>query len=157
MKDLQAAKLTSIDLLQYIIEGQGAFEGYSNAFFSPRNRDALRGLLDSISNHEKGSPIFEDWVAPRAMEIVCDKIHVEMDAAKPYLKMGTKEVTPEFIAEWDIHKTMEPVAQNITPTLTAVLIAASETKESFSKPKTPRSRNRSTVSICSNVGCCRFI
>lgn len=146
LRQLQAAKMTAIDLLMYVIEGQGDFEGFQNAFFSPKNRASLLGLLDLISMHEKGSPIFEDWAGPRAIQIVCEKVHQEMEAAKPDLKMNTKDVTPEFIAGWDINALMEPIAQNITPTLTAMLMAATESKESSLKPKGSRSRNRITVS-----------
>ena len=145
LRQLQAAKLTATDLLIYVIEGQDGFEGFQNAFFSPKNRASLLNLLSLISNHEKGNPIFENWVEPRAIQIVCEKVHKEMEAAKPDLRMSTKEVTPEFIAGWDINTLMEPIAQNITPTLTAVLVAATESKESSFKEKGSRSRNRTTV------------
>ena len=94
-----------------------------------------------ISIHEKGSAIFEDWAGPHAIQIVCEKVHQEMEAAKPDLKMNTKNVMPEFIARWEINTLMEPIAQDITPTLMAVLMAATESKESSLKPKGSRSRN----------------
>jgi hypothetical protein len=145
LRQLQVAKLNTIDLLTYVIEGQGEFEAFQNAFFSPKNRASLHSLLSLISDHKKGSPIFKDWAEPQAIQIVCDKVHKEMEAAKPGLKMSTKEVTPEFIAGWDINALMGPIAQNITPTLTAVLVAATESKESSVKGKGLRSRNRTTV------------
>ena len=86
-------------------------------------------------------------MGPHALKIVCDKIHKEMEAAKPDLKMSTKEVTPEFIKNWDINAFMDPIAEKTTPTFTAVVIAAMESKVSTLKPKGPRSHNRKTVNI----------
>jgi hypothetical protein len=147
LRQLQDVKITASKLLTYVIEGKDGFQDFQSAFFSPANRDSLLELLDKISTHEKGSPIFEAWVSPRALNIVCEKIHKETEAAKPDLKMSTKEMTPEFIENWDINALMDPIAEKITPTLTAILVAATESKESVLKPKGPKSRNRKTVSI----------
>ena len=146
LRQLQAAKITASDLLTYVIKGEDGFKDYQSAFFSPSNRGSLLNLLDNISTHAKGSPIFEDWVGPRTLEIICNKVHKEVEAAKPDLKMSTKDVTPEFIENWDINILMDPITEKITPTFTAVVVAATESKESALKPKGPRSRNRKTVS-----------
>lgn len=146
LRQLQAVKITASDLLTYVVKGEDGFKDYQSAFFSPSNRGSLLDLLNAISTHAKGSPIFDGWVGPRALKIVCEKIHKEMEAAKPDLRMSTKEVTPEFIENWDINSLMDPIAEKITPTFTAVVIAATESKLSALKPKGPRSRNQKTVS-----------
>ncbi|KAH9009894.1 hypothetical protein EDB84DRAFT_1590991 [Lactarius hengduanensis] len=81
-------------------------------------------------------------MSPHALRLVCEKVHVEMEAAKPHLRMHTTEVSPEFIERWDIHQIMEPLA---TPTLRSVLEAAGESKVSVAKPKSAKSKNRFTA------------
>ncbi|KAH9025426.1 hypothetical protein EDB84DRAFT_1439715, partial [Lactarius hengduanensis] len=106
---LQALKFTVIDLLVCVIDGQGEFEGFRNALFSPRNRNALTRLFNKFYHNDKGRTIFTDWMLPHSVTLVQETIHAEMEAAKPHLRMHTKEVTPNFIEEWDIHRIMEPI------------------------------------------------
>ncbi|KAH9172598.1 hypothetical protein EDB89DRAFT_1850933 [Lactarius sanguifluus] len=147
LRELQGLKCTVIDLLTSVIDGNGEFEGFRNALFSPRNRDSLTGLLDKLALDEKGWPILSNWMFPHALRLVCDKIHVEMETAKPHLRMNMNDVSPEFIERWDIHQIMGPVSHNITPTLRSVLEAAGESKISMSKPKSAKSKNRFTASL----------
>ncbi|KAH9021890.1 hypothetical protein EDB85DRAFT_2094378 [Lactarius pseudohatsudake] len=142
LRDLQRLKLTAIDLLMAIIDGNGDFEGFRNALFSPTNRESLIGLLDRLIQDDKGRPIFEEWVFPHALRLVCKEVHVEMEAAKPHLRMYTSDVSPEFIENWDIHQIMGPLR---TPVLRSVLEAAGESKVSLAKPKSAKSKNRFTA------------
>ncbi|KAH8976405.1 hypothetical protein EDB86DRAFT_2823855 [Lactarius hatsudake] len=144
LRDLQGLRLTVVDLLMAIIDGNGEFEGFRNALFSPKpkNRAALLGLLDRLIQDDKGRPIVEKWVFPHTLRLVCNKVHVEMEAAKPCLRMYTTEVSPEFIENWDIHQIMGSLA---TPTLRSVLEAAGESKISVAKPKSTKSKNRFTA------------
>ncbi|KAH9169152.1 hypothetical protein EDB89DRAFT_1854788 [Lactarius sanguifluus] len=77
-------------------------------------------------------------MSPHALSLVCKKVHIEMEAAKPHLRMNTTDVSPEFIEQWDIHRIMEPLA---TPTLRLVLEAAGESKVSVAKSKSTKSKN----------------
>ncbi|KAH8988185.1 hypothetical protein EDB83DRAFT_2239866 [Lactarius deliciosus] len=142
LRDLQGLKLTAVDLLTAIINGNGKFEGFRNAFFSPKNRDSLIGLLDRLIQDDKGRPIVEGWMFPHALRLVCKEVHVEMEAAKPHLRMYTANISPEFIENWDIHQIMGPVT---TPTLKSVLEAAVESKVSLAKSKSAKSKNRFTA------------
>ncbi|KAH9163046.1 hypothetical protein EDB89DRAFT_1912945 [Lactarius sanguifluus] len=142
LRDLRRLRLTAVDLLMAIIDGNGEFEGFRNAFFSPKNRASLIGLLDRLIQDDKGKAIVEEWMSPHALRLVCEKVHVEMEAAKPHLRMNTTDVSPEFIEHWDIHQIMEPLA---TPILRTVLEAAGESKVSVAKPKSAKSKNRLTA------------
>ncbi|KAH9056765.1 hypothetical protein EDB87DRAFT_1566069 [Lactarius vividus] len=77
-------------------------------------------------------------MSPHALHLVCEKVHIEMEAAKPHLRMNTTDISPEFIEQWDIHQIMEPLA---TPTLRSVLEAAVESKVSVAKSKSTKSKN----------------
>lgn len=48
---------------------------------------------------------------PYAIQQVCETIHNEMDAAEPYLQMSIKDITPEFILNWDVNASeiLEPI------------------------------------------------
>ncbi|KAF8264453.1 hypothetical protein EI94DRAFT_1772666 [Lactarius quietus] len=59
--------------------------------------------------------------------------------------MSTGDVSPEFIEHWDIHRIMEPVACDTTPTLKAILEAVGESKVSVAKSKTAKLKNRRTA------------
>ncbi|KAH9169075.1 hypothetical protein EDB89DRAFT_2115183 [Lactarius sanguifluus] len=135
-------RLTAVNLLMAIIDGNGEFEGFRNAFFSPKNCASLIGLLDRLIQDDKGKAIVEEWMSPHALCLVCEKVHVEMEAAKPHLRMNTTDVSPEFIEHWDIHQIMEPLAM---PILRTVLEAAGESKVSVAKPKSAKSKNRLTA------------
>ncbi|KAF8263752.1 hypothetical protein EI94DRAFT_1772848 [Lactarius quietus] len=82
---------------------------------------------------------------PHSLHLVCERIHAEMEAAKPHLRMSTDDVSPEFIEHWDIHHIMEPVACDTTPTLKAILEAVGESKVSVAKSKTAKLKNHCTA------------
>ena len=145
LRRLQQIKFTAIDLLSCIVDGQGEFEGFRNALFSPKNRDALVRLLDKLYQDTKGHPILSDWMLPHSVTLVQEKIHTEMEAAKPSLRMHMSEVTPAFIESWDIHRIMEPVTLDVTPILTSIIESAGESKASRIKSKSTKSKNRATV------------
>ncbi|KAI9465464.1 hypothetical protein BJY52DRAFT_583653 [Lactarius psammicola] len=152
LRSLQACQFTVIDLLVCIIDGQGEFEGFRNALFSPKNRNRLIRLFDKLYQDDKSHIIFSDWMFPHSITLVQEKIHEEMEAAKPYLRMHTCEVTPIFIEQFDIHQVMEPVVRDVTPTLTSIMESAGESKASRAKPKYPRSKNRATMEITYHHG-----
>jgi len=145
LRNLQGLKFTVIDLLVCVIDGQGEFEGFRNALFSPKNRNALIRLFDKFYQDDKGHIIFSDWMFPHSITLVQEKIHAEMEAAKPYLRMHKSEVTPTFIEQCDIHQIMEPVIRDVTPTLTSIIESAGESKASRAKSKSTKSKNRATV------------
>jgi hypothetical protein len=84
---------------------------------------------------------------PHTITLVQEKMHVEMEAAKPLLQMQTSKVTPVFIETWDIHCIMEPVTHDITPMLTIIIESAGESKASQGKTKATKSKNRAMVGI----------
>ncbi|KAF8873928.1 hypothetical protein BD779DRAFT_1451338 [Infundibulicybe gibba] len=100
--------------------------------------------MTTIWTCHKGNRIRDSCLLPLAVDLVCDTIHREMDNAKPYLRMSIKDVTPEFVENWNIHEIMGPVSQDVTPTWSAILDAATETKTAKGKTKLRNSRNRGT-------------
>jgi hypothetical protein len=144
LRDLQELKFTIIDLFSFVIDGKEGSDGFHNALFS-KNRDSLVGLLEKLIQDDKGRAIVSNWMFPHALRLVCERIHVEMEAAKPLLRMNMGDVCPEFIENWDIQRIMGPVSQDTTPTLRTVLETAGESKASKAKPKSGKSKNRFTA------------
>jgi hypothetical protein len=105
LQQLWKLKFTVIDLITIIIDGEDGFQGFCNALFSLRHCTSLIGLLEKLTLDKKGGPIVVNWMFPHVLCLVCDKIHNEMEAAKPHLQMSTGNITPEFIEEWDIQST----------------------------------------------------
>lgn len=104
------------------------------ALFRETNEENLNRLFNLMLEDENGSHIIKKWMKPHAVDLVCDLVHDEMDQAKPSgLYMTTNNTTPEFIESWDINDIMDPVANVVTPTRSAVLDAATETKSATRK------------------------
>lgn len=130
---LRDASLTPTQFLINILKA--AEEGTANArigeaFFRQTNAANIAHLLDLIMANVKGASILKEWMRPHAIDLVCATIHDEMESAKPYLRMTTAETTPEFVESWDINKIMDPISKDITPTWSAVLVAATDPKSS---------------------------
>jgi len=146
LQTLSKAKLSVTDLIAYILNDTSdntTLAKYRQLLFSS-NRTSFNFFLVSLWGNEKGQQLLKEWMPTHAIDLVCEKIHTEMEAAKPHLRMSTKEVTAEFINNWDITELMERVSREVTPTWTRVLEAASETRVS-QKKKSPKSKNRVTV------------
>lgn len=137
------ADLTPTLLLLHLLGPETSNPLARTAFFRRTNEANICELLSTILEDDKGSRIFKKWMVPHAVNIVCDLVNEEMEAAKPNLFMTTAQTTPEFIEGWDINAIMDPITKDITPTWSSVLHAASEPKGSHDK----QSRNRPTVSF----------
>lgn len=135
LQQLTKAKLTALGLLELVLKGEGALATYRNALLASNRTEKLEAFLSSLLKDDKGGPLMKQWMLPHAIELVCDEVHREMDAAKPHLRMYAKEVTPRFLEEWDLQKTMEEVR---TPIWDCILDAASETKASKRKTEERR-------------------
>lgn len=143
---LEAAKLTTTDLLTILLDQDlPEYASHQAAFFSARNAEKLTKLMSMIWNHVRLQRVKPHPFIDIAVETVCNTIHQEMDLAKPHLAMTLKDVTPDFTEKWDIATIMGPLASGVTPTWTAVLDAATETKLSRAKIRLPRLRDRQTV------------
>ena len=111
LETLKKAKLTPLDFLLHLLD-QSHFSSYHAPFY---NSDKFKDLLRLFWESERGSFVMKDWLRPHAVHLVCDQIHSEMECAKPYLRMSSKDVTLDFLSNWDINSLMDPISQNITP------------------------------------------
>lgn len=144
LKFLSKKKISVTELIGLILDGEGDFFGYRNAIFAENNREPLKDVLTRILTDKKGRELMCDWMLPYAVDLISEEVHCEMEDAKPSLRMDTKEVTTEFVHSWHIDQIMGPVVEKITPTWSAILNAATESKEAKNKTKTAKSRNRQT-------------
>lgn len=145
IKILQGSKISLFAFLKIVLDENCNEFAYSRVAFYAGCKSQFSELLELFWESDKGSLLMKGWLQPHAIELVCDTIHAEMEAAKPALQMTMADVTPEFITTWDINSIMEPIAEKKTPVWSEILEAATESKESKAKVKTTRSRNRRTV------------
>lgn len=153
---LKEVKVTATELLELVANGsQQGLAYFHSGFYATTNRDRVHDLLDTIWAHPKGKTMLEDWMRPHAIDLVCKSVHSEMEAAKPFLRMNVSDVTPEFVSNWDIRKTMEPIAVNITPMWTRVLNATTQPKVTLESTTDEEddSRNRRTVCLRNFLAC----
>ncbi|KAN0140212.1 hypothetical protein V8E53_002108 [Lactarius tabidus] len=122
-----------------VIGSSSDFKQFHTTLFSPNNHSSLVGLLDTLVQDEKCQPIVTKWMLPHVLGLVCKRIHIKMEVAKPLLWMNMGDISLEFIEQWDIHKIMG--AQDTTPTLWSIIDAAGESKRSCAKPKTAKLKN----------------
>ncbi|KAF6744015.1 hypothetical protein DFP72DRAFT_1079199 [Ephemerocybe angulata] len=137
LDELSAAKVTILDVLDYVIEGDGDFSGFRNALIAKNRTHRLTETLSRLYANDKLTATVNGWMFPHALDLVCEAVHSEMDAAKPAVKMYANEVTPEFIEGWDITDTMAAIE---TPVWSRILDAATETKVSKNKVRTKKPR-----------------
>jgi hypothetical protein len=103
-----------MDLLVAILSGD-ASEFYSYRSFFLNDKTRIHDLLDIIWNEKKSKPVFETWFKDNGIQHICKLVSKEMESVKPMLKMNIKDVTPQFIEQWDVNEIMDPVAA-ATPT-----------------------------------------
>ena len=142
LESLRNARISVMDLLLAILNGNASeFYSYRLAFLCDKRR--IIDLLDIIWTDKKSKPAFENWLEDDGVRHVCKLISKEMEAAKPMLRMNIKDVTPQFIEQWDVNTIMDPVAA-ATPTWSKILSAATEPQKK-SDACNPDTRNRPTV------------
>jgi hypothetical protein len=98
LETLKKAKLTPLDFLLSVLD-QPHFSSHHAPFY---NSDKFKDLLRLFWESEQSSSVMKDWLRPHAVHLVCDQIHSEMECAKPYLHMSSKDVTLDFFSNWDI-------------------------------------------------------
>ena len=149
---LKAIKVTATEVLELVALGsQQELAYFHSGFYATTNRGHIHKLLDTIWAHPKGKIILEDWVQPHAIDLVCKSVHSEMEAAKPFLRMNVSDVTPEFVSNWDIRETMEPVATKITPIWTRVLNAATQPNATLVNTANEEDDSRNRRTVCLSV------
>ncbi|KAJ3500459.1 hypothetical protein NMY22_g19257 [Coprinellus aureogranulatus] len=116
------------------LPGPGQITFDSGMFGAPHtscvNRPNTSGWTTPVFQPPAASAPLSGYTTPFPQELVCDEVHREMNAAKPHLRMYTKDVTPCFLETWDMQKTMQDVK---TPTWDCILDAATQTKASKRK------------------------
>ena len=149
---LKAIKVTATEVLELVARGsQQELAYFHSGFYATTNRVHIHELLDTIWAHPKGKIILEDWVQPHAIDLICKSVHSEMEAAKPVLRMNVSDVTPEFVSNWDIRETMEPVATKITPIWTRVLNAATQPNATLVNTANEEDDSRNRRTVCLSV------
>jgi hypothetical protein len=99
--------------------------------------------LDTIWKNNKSRAAFENWMANTGVDHICKVVGKEMESAKPLLQMDLKDVSPEFLEQWDVNTIMKPVTA-ATPTWSRILYAATEPQQKDAESR-GGVRNRSTV------------
>ncbi|KAH6911331.1 hypothetical protein BKA70DRAFT_1560410 [Coprinopsis sp. MPI-PUGE-AT-0042] len=99
------------------------FECHRNRMLESRNHLRLESILNLLKDNDQTKDMFMKWMTPISKELVLSTIEKELDSAKPFLKLYSTEVTPEFTEDWDLSDLMAPV-EKLTPTWTEILARA---------------------------------
>ncbi|KAH6895069.1 hypothetical protein BKA70DRAFT_1407238 [Coprinopsis sp. MPI-PUGE-AT-0042] len=99
------------------------FECHHNRMLESRNHLRLESILNLLKDNDQTKDMFMKWMTPISKELVLSTIEKELDSAKPFLKLYSTEVTPEFTEDWDLSDLMAPV-EKLTPTWTEILARA---------------------------------
>jgi hypothetical protein len=92
----------------------------------------LNLLIDTIMGDPKGKRKLEDLMSDFSTDMTCRAVNAEMELLKKKLRMTISEVTPDFIASWDINGN---VALASTPVLLRILTSAAQSVHSAEKNK----------------------
>ena len=107
-------------LLHVLDESQDDYMHLRSRFYTSEN---FSRLLDTLWQSKKGHQHFKDWFRPIAIEMTCESIDAEMRSAKAHLALPIKDVSLDFLKNWNSNELMNPVTQ-LTPSLSKVLNAA---------------------------------
>lgn len=137
---LRSASLTPMDLILNICDPeQPSFEAVRNKFFGSDNHGRLLDFVRLIHDNKHTKDAFSGWLSPVALKHVGDLVDEEMESAKPDLRMYTTEINPQYMAEWDLAKFMDPVVKK-APTFTRILERATYSKETCDDDDSTRNR-----------------
>jgi hypothetical protein len=150
LETLHDGRLSPADLLISVLDpANGEYEGYRNEMYKDESTK-LRLLIDTIMDDPKGKRKLEDLIAAHATDLTCRAVNTEMEAIKKKLNMTVSDITPEFIAGWDINGNE---ALELTPTLLQVLSSAAQSSYSAEKNKI---KSPETVSRMRSTGLLLF-
>jgi hypothetical protein len=61
----------------------------------------MRALFDSMLQDPRGERIFDEWVKPRAMDIICDSLSGQMVRwFGPSVPLQVSRLYPAYLREW---------------------------------------------------------
>lgn len=89
----------------------------------------LDRLLDLFWEHTRDR--FLQWLEPKALEHVEGMMSEEMDALAKAFKMSFTDMTPEFLREFSLEKTIQPKITKHAPTVDRIVRNALQTKRAL--------------------------
>lgn len=142
LKILRDGRISVLDfILDVLRSNDPEFKTYQARFFENQS-GKLAELLDCIFEDKRGQPIFLSWMEPRLIELVSDKVSMEMDDIKVALAWTIKNTTPESLLAWDVDAVISPLVDSTAPIPGRLLRAAAETK---------RARENNRIKSCTTV------
>ncbi|KAF6741437.1 hypothetical protein DFP72DRAFT_268794 [Ephemerocybe angulata] len=129
---LREASITPLEMILIILDDENTgLVNFRNRLFEQHER--IFDFIDIIKDHKRTSSAFGQWMDAPALDHVSRKVFEEGEAAKPFLRMETTDITTDFVEKWSVQDLIGPVAANVTPTLTRILTVATSPK--FLKPE----------------------
>ncbi|KAK0434248.1 hypothetical protein EV421DRAFT_1909559 [Armillaria borealis] len=160
---LKSIELSPLEFFSALVDHRnsgGVFTEFQRHFFHETSK-RFDQLLDVFWSNPKAKTKFSEWMLPHAVSIVTDCVYDEMEQAKPYFRMSTDEVTPEFLVTWNIRDALSPLNMaRLFPTWSKIIEAATQSKNA------EKNRHRSSELGCKivtaqvlhlrSVNCCKL-
>jgi hypothetical protein len=122
---LRELNITPAEFLMETLGSGIEFRTAKDGFYNPRS-NAVKQLLNVMIGDKRGKEKVHEWMEPRALDIVVNKVVLEMDSLKVF-RMSVAEVTPEYLQAFDLKKTITDVLEERSPWLRKILLTAAQT------------------------------
>jgi len=120
LEGLREARILVMDLLLSILGGEFS-EFYSHRLAFLCDTPQICKVLDIFWEEKNSRLAMLSWFQDEGINYICKLVSNEMEAAKPMLRMKVKDVSPDYIENWDLAAIVDPVAK-ITPMWTKILM-----------------------------------
>ncbi|KAF8215601.1 hypothetical protein K438DRAFT_1748526 [Mycena galopus ATCC 62051] len=122
-----------------------ANENHYAAKFFGNSGVAMIKILDAMVGDERGERIFRQWVTPKAIDIACEVVSVQMDGTVKALSTAPSvtKLTPQFLRAWSLKKNVVDPAETIASDVVKILDSAINSRQAVVKNK-----KKSSDTVC---------
>ena len=142
---LQDLRMSPIDLLMTTLGPQIQYKHYKDSFYHG-NSQAIGQFLNVVDGEKRGHDKLMEWVNVRVLDIVLKKITKEMDSLRLF-RMSIKDLTPEFLMEFNLQSVITEVLEDRSPWLRRILLTAAQTRRASVENTTKKVEHVSFVII----------
>lgn len=121
---LKSLKLTAMDLVTHLLGNHNEFKTWKDGLLKSHG---IEHFLNALGHDDRGKSKLDAWMRTRAVNMVVETVEQEMRQAKGVMKMTMKEVTPEFLKDFQLDRDVTTPFSETTPILQRILCAATQT------------------------------
>ena len=109
---LKSFKLTAMDLVTHLLGNHNEFKTWKDGLLKSHR---IEHFLNVLEHDNRGKTKVDAWTRTRAANMVVKTVEQEMRQAKSVMKMTMKEVTSEFLKDFQLDHDVTTPFSETTP------------------------------------------